>query len=142
VCLQAKLDCVLLKFFIVLRFTGHAGFILFSCIPVSTKSGEVHLLLHKHLNHCQSCQRTVIEYSEREKVPVEVFDKDINELKALWYGPEIHNEDLIEISSETDNGSVLNRLFRWLLKYKKPFLLIGYFAIIFNLIILFKRSFY
>ncbi|MCR1795589.1 hypothetical protein, partial [Leptospira sp. id769339] len=41
VCLQAKLDCVLLKFFIVLRFTGHAGFILFSCIPVSTKSGEV-----------------------------------------------------------------------------------------------------
>ncbi|MCR1795849.1 hypothetical protein, partial [Leptospira sp. id769339] len=44
VCLQAKLDCVLLKFFIVLRFTGHAGFILFSCIPVSTKSGEVHSL--------------------------------------------------------------------------------------------------
>ncbi|TGM87910.1 hypothetical protein EHR05_14745 [Leptospira licerasiae] len=103
---------------------------------------RIPLLLHKHLNHCQNCQSVIMQYSETEDISEVVFGREIQELKALWYGSEIHNIDWIDIQSESNKESVFNRMFQWFLKYKKRFLLIGYFAIIYNLIILFKRSFY
>lgn len=100
------------------------------------------LLLHKHFNQCQRCQSVILDYSETENIPNEVFGKDITRLKSLWFGPEIHNESWVEIPSGSNNVSYFYKILQWIMKYKKRFLLIGYFAIVYNLIILFKKSFY
>ncbi|EIE01410.1 hypothetical protein LEP1GSC185_3978 [Leptospira licerasiae serovar Varillal str. VAR 010] len=109
-------------------------------ISYLTKEKRIPLLLYKHLNHCQKCQTVVSEFSDTNRISIEVFGKEITKVKSLWFGPEIHNEGWIEIPE--DKKSNIYRFFQWPLTYKKRFLLIGYFAIVYNLILLFYKSFY